>query len=224
VHLSRTFDTLGWIFRDLRDGPLLAEGLFGLPPSKAPEANQRIGAVSESFLGDCDEPVRAAFGECQRRLSRTGAQVETFEAQDWDQAMSIYAPIQASEAATIHAGATGGDFSVFPVPIGERLGWGASLTAEEMERQRARHMKFREEVDRLLGRFDFLLLPCSPMSRLERGKDHSETRMRILRYTVPLSLAGTPVVTLPFAGGAGMQLAAPRGADAKLLAFAALFA
>jgi Asp-tRNA(Asn)/Glu-tRNA(Gln) amidotransferase A subunit family amidase len=47
--------------------------------------------------------------------------------------------------------------------------------------------------------------------------------MKILRYTVPLSLAGTPVVTLPFAGGAGMQLVAQRGADAKLLAYAAAY-
>jgi Asp-tRNA(Asn)/Glu-tRNA(Gln) amidotransferase A subunit family amidase len=59
------------------------------------------------------------------------------------------------------------------------------------------------------------------MSRLEAGKDHAQTRMKILRYTTPLSLAGTPIVTIPFPGGAGMQLTARRGEDAKLLAFAA---
>jgi aspartyl-tRNA(Asn)/glutamyl-tRNA(Gln) amidotransferase subunit A len=59
------------------------------------------------------------------------------------------------------------------------------------------------------------------MSRLEAGKDHSETRVKILRYTIPMSLAGTPVVTIPFSGGAGMQLIAPRGEDARLLAHAA---
>src|SRR5271154_4990801 len=30
VHLAPTFDTLGWLFHDLRDAPLLAEALFGL--------------------------------------------------------------------------------------------------------------------------------------------------------------------------------------------------
>ena len=29
MHLAESFDTLGWIFRDLRDAPILAEGLFG---------------------------------------------------------------------------------------------------------------------------------------------------------------------------------------------------
>src|SRR5262249_21360016 len=135
----------------------------------------------------------------------------------------IYAPIQASEAATIHAPRTGGDFSRFPSPIDERLAWGASLSAEEIAKQRGRHAAFRERVDRLFERYDFLLLPCSPLSRLAARADHSETRMKILRYTVPMSLAGTPVITLPFTGGAGMQLVAPRGADWKLLAYAAAY-
>jgi len=64
-------------------------------------------------------------------------------------------------------------------------------------------------------------LPCSPLGQLRAGEDQTETRSRILRYTVPLSIAGTPVLSLPFAGGAGMQLAAPRGADRRLLAYAA---
>jgi Asp-tRNA(Asn)/Glu-tRNA(Gln) amidotransferase A subunit family amidase len=135
--------------------------------------------------------------------------------------MSIYAPIQASEAAAIHMGATGGDFSVFPKPIDERLAWGASLSAEEIYRERERHEKFRLSVDELFASFDFLLLPCSPIGRLEAGKDHSKSRGKILRYTTPFSLAGTPAVTLPFSGGAGMQLAAARGKDSQLLAFAA---
>jgi Asp-tRNA(Asn)/Glu-tRNA(Gln) amidotransferase A subunit family amidase len=44
--------------------------------------------------------------------------------------------------------------------------------------------------------------------------------VRILRYTTPASLAGTPAVTLPAPGG-GVQLIAARGGDARLLAFAA---
>jgi aspartyl-tRNA(Asn)/glutamyl-tRNA(Gln) amidotransferase subunit A len=61
-------------------------------------------------------------------------------------------------------------------------------------------------------------------SKLEAGKDHTETRPKILCYTTPLSMAGTPVVTMPFPGGAGVQLAAPRGKDARLLAYVAAIA
>jgi aspartyl-tRNA(Asn)/glutamyl-tRNA(Gln) amidotransferase subunit A len=223
VHLSQTFDTLGWIFRDLRDGPLLAEGLFGLKVTEKPSPRVRVGAIAGDFLRDCDSCVAQAFAERKNQLAAAGAGIGAFEADYWDEGMSIYAPIQANEAAAIHAPSTSGNFSCFPPPINERLAWGASLSGDEMQKLRARHTEFRERVDGLFERFDFLLLPCSLLSRLESGVDHSETRMKILRYTVPMSLAGTPVVTLPFAGGAGMQLAAPRGADDKLLAYAAAY-
>jgi Asp-tRNA(Asn)/Glu-tRNA(Gln) amidotransferase A subunit family amidase len=59
------------------------------------------------------------------------------------------------------------------------------------------------------------------VDRLTVGTDNSQARRRILRYTVPMSLAGMPVVTLPDSSGAGVQLVAARGADARLLAFAA---
>jgi Asp-tRNA(Asn)/Glu-tRNA(Gln) amidotransferase A subunit family amidase len=68
------------------------------------------------------------------------------------------------------------------------------------------------------------MMPCSPISKLEAGKDHTQTRGKILRYTTPLSLAGTPVVTMPFPGGAGVQFTAPRGEDARLLAYVAAIA
>jgi aspartyl-tRNA(Asn)/glutamyl-tRNA(Gln) amidotransferase subunit A len=157
------------------------------------------------------------------QLAAKGATIAEFAADDWNEGMSIYSPIQASEAAAIHAPNTGGDFSCFPAPINERLAWGASLSADEIQNLRVRHSAFRERLDKLFERYDFLLLPCSPLSRLKAGADHSETRMKILRYTVPLSLAGTPVVTLPFHAGAGMQLVAPRGRDANLLAYAAAY-
>jgi Asp-tRNA(Asn)/Glu-tRNA(Gln) amidotransferase A subunit family amidase len=137
--------------------------------------------------------------------------------------MEIYAPIQANEAATIHADATGGDYSCFEPRIAERLAWGAKLTAAEVEQFRARLAAFRAKTDALLREFDFLMMPCSPTARLMAGADHTNARKAILRYTTPMSLAGAPVVTLPAAGGAGIQLAAARGADARLLGFAARF-
>jgi aspartyl-tRNA(Asn)/glutamyl-tRNA(Gln) amidotransferase subunit A len=222
VHLAPSFDTLGWIFRDLRDAPLLAEGLFGLHVPQETNLQVKIGAIAPEFLHDCDANVLSAFASCKQLLAAGGAEVQSFEAAYWDDALSIYAPIQASEAAAIHAHATGGNYCCFPAPINERLAWGASLGAEEVQRQRVRHAEFRDRVDALFQSFDFLILPCSPISKLEAGKDHTQTRPKILRYTTPLSLAGTPVITLPFPGGAGIQLAARRGEDANLLAYAAV--
>jgi Asp-tRNA(Asn)/Glu-tRNA(Gln) amidotransferase A subunit family amidase len=229
VHLSQTFDTLGWLFRDLRDGVVLGAALFRLEIANAEEKHVsrgrrklRIGCVAEEFLRDCEEVVRNGFAWWRERLRTHGeTEIVEFDSAFWEDAMEIYAPIQASEAAAIHSSATAGDFSVFEKSIAERLAWGASISAGELADFRRRHVKFRERMDALLGEFDFLIAPCAPVSRLTVGQDHANARKAILRYTTPGSLAGMPIVTLPAADGAGVQLIAARGADAKLLRFAA---
>src|SRR6202041_427924 len=113
-----------------------------------------------------------------------------------------------------------GYFDHFEPAIAARLAWGASLSAATVEGLRERHAAFRGRIDLLLEQHDFLILPCAPMSALSVGVDHSATRPKILRYTTPASLAGTPTVTLA-ANGGGEQLIGALGADAKLLAFAA---
>src|SRR5271154_7638739 len=58
VPLSESFDTLGWLFRDLRDGPLLARALFDLEAPKFAETRVRIGCTAEEFIGDCEPNAR----------------------------------------------------------------------------------------------------------------------------------------------------------------------
>jgi Asp-tRNA(Asn)/Glu-tRNA(Gln) amidotransferase A subunit family amidase len=228
VHLSQTFDTLGWLFRDLSDGPLLASALFGLqfpPDAAAGSAGStrkiRIGVVAPEFVHDAEPVVMQSVARWTERLRDVGTELVTFDSSHWREAWDIYAPIQANEAAKIHAAATGGDYSYFEPRIADRLAWGASLPAVEVERFRTRHAAFRARTDTLLREFDFVIAPCSPVARLLAGADHTNARKAILSYTTPMSLAGAPVVTLPAAEGVGVQLAAARGADARLLAFAA---
>jgi Asp-tRNA(Asn)/Glu-tRNA(Gln) amidotransferase A subunit family amidase len=221
VHLADSFDTLGWLFRDLRDGPLLAAALLDLDVPSAADTTVRIGVVARKFLDDCEPVVKDCFARWQERLRGLGAELVPIDGSFWEEALEIYALIQASEAAAIHMAATGGDFSPFEPTIAERLAWGASIPAAELQQFRQRHTAFREKMDVLLREHDFLIVPCSPVARLLVGADHTSSRKAILRYTTPFSLAGNPVVTLPGEGGAGVQLAAVRGGDAKLLAYAA---
>lgn len=220
AHLAQSFDTLGWLFRDLNDGPLLAEALFGLGVP-ATTMRVRIGCVGPAFLNDCEGCVLAALTFWQHRLSALGAEIFSFDAGFWDEAIAIYAPIQANEAAAIHSAKTGGDFSHFEASIAERLAWGASIPASEIDALREQHAAFRDRFDALLREYDFVIAPCAPVCRLAAGADHKETRRIILRYTTPVSLGGYPVMTLPGAEGAGLQLVAARGADARLLSYAA---
>jgi Asp-tRNA(Asn)/Glu-tRNA(Gln) amidotransferase A subunit family amidase len=214
-HLAASFDTLGWLFRDLRDGPALAGALLGVKPVAAPK-DAMIAAVSGSFLDDCEPAVLAMYNGWQETLRSGGAQVEAFAPDFWADTREIFGGIQAHEAAAIHRG----NFEHFEKTIAERLAWGASLSAATVEDLRQRHAAFRAHMDRLLEQHDFLMLPCAPMSALPAGVDHSASRLSILRYTTPASLAGMPAVVLAAPGG-GVQLVGARGSDARLLAFAA---
>jgi Asp-tRNA(Asn)/Glu-tRNA(Gln) amidotransferase A subunit family amidase len=215
THLAVSFDTVGWLFRDLRDGPVLGAALFDLPQVAAPEG-VRIVAVGESFLDDCEPAVLKVYRDCQEELRRRGAQIQVFEPDFWADSREIFLGIQGHEASALHRG----NYEHFERPIADRLTWGASLSDATVEDLRTRHSAFRARMDDLLERHDFLILPCAPMSALAAGVDHSSTRPKILRYTTPASLAGTPTVTLAAPGG-GVQLIAARGSDARLLAFAA---
>ncbi|MDT7814939.1 MAG: Amidase [Acidobacteriaceae bacterium] len=67
----------------------------------------------------------------------------------------------------------------------------------------------------LFGSNDFVLMPATPVAKLDALADHSAARPRILRCTMPASLAGLPVVVLPARAGS-MQLIGRHGEDARL--------
>jgi Asp-tRNA(Asn)/Glu-tRNA(Gln) amidotransferase A subunit family amidase len=250
VHLAPSFDTLGLLFRDLRDGPALAAALFNLDADPTRLVTPRIAIVSAAFLHDAESEVLEAYAAQQESLRSTGATLHEIDSAFWHDALDIFAPIQAHEAAHIqrhklaaHAGSgyradelnlpgslgpsffpptvTIPDFSVFEPSIAERLTWGETFSPQAIAALRLRHQAFRQGMDAILTQYDLLLLPCAPTCQLRADADHSTTRARILRYTTPLSLSGLPTVTLPHPGGIGMQLASARGRDAALLDYAA---
>jgi Asp-tRNA(Asn)/Glu-tRNA(Gln) amidotransferase A subunit family amidase len=164
--------------------------------------------------------VLEGYAEVQRELALAGAITGEMTAPFWAKAMEIFAPIQAREAADLHAG----HYDEFEPAIRERLRWGASVTPEELLRLRASRRAFCAEMDTLLARFDMLAMPAAPVAKLGRGADHAQTRARLLRYTTPASLAGLPAVVIPSAsglGGGAVQLIAAAGRDAALLAWSA---
>lgn len=224
-HLASSFDTIGWLYRDLRDGPLLGHALFDLPIVEAGAADGlRIGTPDSSFMQDCDADVLATLSSWLSTFQEGRSNMGTFDARFWSEATSIYAPIQASEAAALHKGY----FERFEPAIAERLAWGASIMPAELSQLHQRMADFRTRTYALFDDFDYLLLPCAPMARITAGVDHAATRSKILHYTAPVSLAGLPVVTLPMLRSGnpagGVQFVGPMGSDAALLALSASIA
>jgi len=215
AHLAPSFDTMGWLFRDLEDGPLLAE-IFVPGKTAATRQYEKFAVIHDEFLHDCDPAIVDGLRQVEHQLHELGLESARVDVSWWESSFEIFAPIQASEAARIHAG----HFDKSQPAIRERLEWGARIADAELATLRQRHAEFRARVDELLHEHELLLLPASPVARLNIGADNNRARSRILRYTTPFSLAGVPVVTIPCAVG-GMQLAAARESDERLLELAA---
>lgn len=215
AHLAASFDTIGWLCRDLRDLPRLAQSLFDLPSSAVVSGPARVSLLSGRMLGDCEPAVLASIAAWKERLLSSGALVNEVQPEFFSEAYSIYAPLQAYEAARLHTGF----FGEFEPAIADRLRWGAALKPEEVADWRAKHQAFVHNTNALLLRTDFLLMPAVPLAQLVAGEDQTAARPRILGYTTPGSLAGLPAVVLP--GRPGLQLLAARGHDTRLLEFAA---
>lgn len=216
AHLAPSFDTIGWLYRDLEDGPWLASALFDLPVAE-PWARPRIAYVEGEFLSACEPAVLATYDEVRQQMQAAGATTTPVDVTFWRDAVDIFAPIQAHEAAALHAG----HFDAFEPAIRDRLTWGASISREELAGLRQRQSAFVAAMNDRLRGFDLLMLPAAPVAELRAGADHAETRRRILPYTVPVSLAGLPAVTISGVAG-GVQVAGTRqGSDLALLEWTA---
>ena len=224
AHLAPSFDTIGLLFRDLRDGPVLGKAVFGLDQAEV-KKEAKIGFVGPGFLHDCEPDVMAAFEAWKARLEERGAELEDFDSGFWAESVEVFTTIQASEAAAVHR-EHHEHFAEFEKAIGERLAWGESITPDELAGMRLRLEEFRKRMAAQFEQYEFLILPCAPVSRLVAGEDQSGARKRILRYTSPVSMAGLPTVTLPGEAigeywGTGVQLVGKKMRDAELLEFAA---
>ena len=222
-HLAESFDTFGWLFRDLAAAPLLGS-LYGPTDATNLKPPTTFAVVPDSFLHDCDPLIVANLRRCQASLEALGLSAKIINVDWWSDSREIFAPVQASEACRHHEG----HFDQFEASIRQRLEWGLSLPPAEVAHCRLRHAEFRNRMDDLLATYELLLLPAAPVTRLEAGADHTETRARLLRYTTTLSLSGMPTLSLPYLENGrpagGMQLAAAREDDARLLALAAALA
>jgi Asp-tRNA(Asn)/Glu-tRNA(Gln) amidotransferase A subunit family amidase len=219
AHLAPSFDTLGFLLRDPRDVAPIASSLFGIPEGSLPERS-RIGYVPSSFLFDSEPDVLTCFKHWKQYFS-SRASLTPIDTSAWNNVLPIFAGIQAHEASILHHG----NYEHFEASIRDRLKWGASITAKELESLKQQHQNFNTVLLDLFRTYDFLMLPAAPVARLLANTDLSDARRTILRYTTPFSLAGLPALSLsgelinvPF--GTGIQIAAAPGADPTLLALA----
>ncbi len=231
--LAQSFDTMGFLIRHLADTPLVAAALLSLKATVLPDRTWRIGIPEGSWLEGCEEDVLQNLAQFGERLRGVGLETTGFDADPWNDAPSMFVPIQAHEAFANHRELLPKFADQYDPGVRARIEFGGTIDRVAYERYQGRRAEFTAAQGALFERFDFLTVPISPLRELEDGTDLSGFRSRILTLTTPASVCGWPVLTLRGQGnspedesahGRGIGIMARGGGDGALLALASWLA
>jgi Asp-tRNA(Asn)/Glu-tRNA(Gln) amidotransferase A subunit family amidase len=233
--LAPSFDTIGWLTRDIATSRAVALVLLppALPGSPASPASPVARTIRLPTVERLAEPATLAlFAERVRQLEAAGllpaAEEVDLPAGTLDEWFTAFRTVQAYEAwqahghwITAHPGALGDD-------VAARFTAAAAVSEDQAAGGRAAVAKARADLTGWLNGA-VLVLPTTPGPAPLRAADAAEideVRGRTLRMSCLAPLAGAPAVSLPLAGHVtpvGLGLVGAPGTDAALLALAAAF-
>jgi amidase len=227
--LAPSFDTVGWLTRDVTDSQAVAAVLLPGAPggTAAPSRTLRLPAASRLAEPATRDLLDQRVAQLQEagQLPSSGGEVslpdETVE--EW---FAAFRTVQAHEAWQAH----GGWLTAHPGALGDevagRFAAAAAVSCEQAAEARAVVGKARAELAQWLDNA-VLAVPTAPGPAPLRSAGAAEleaVRDRTLRLTFLAPLAGAPAVSLPLAGAdgpVGLSLIGAPGSDAALLALAA---
>ncbi len=197
--LAPSFDTLGWIQRHVGEVSMVARALQEIPveppaASHPPTLLWIEGALPES----CEPAILRARAELHLLLIHGGWRISHQSHAGWDDALSLFTPLQAAEAWDIHRDSYLARPHTFSEPVRQRLEAGQKITAAERAQLLIDRRRFIQRTQEWLRPGTVAVLPATPMTHLRAGADHAANRPRLLALTTPASVCNLPVLTVPF--------------------------
>ena len=221
--LSPTCDHAGPLAQDVGMIVRVQEALSGQTIPVQDWKGLRVGVWNPQ--GWLDGQAEAALLDTARQLERLGAMLTPVLLPDM---LDAYSDIVQSEAAAVHAAALKLPEPGFSPGTLALLRRGAALAPEQVAVAHKRREVYARLLQEQMHGLDLLLAPAVPSAAPLSGQDDVQIaegrvplRVAVLRLTVPFSLLGWPVLTLPcpVQGGlsVGVQLVGHPGDDARLL-------
>lgn len=229
IPLAPSFDTVGWMARDLQmllevgrvlletpgvresgafERIIFAEDLWELPDAQSKNALSRYIPLLQSLAGSHETTVLAPEG-----------------LPAW---MDAFRHIQAIEVWREHGEWVTRERPAFGPGIAERFAWASTLKPEEHAASYAKREEVRGRLLGLLGTDTVMAVPTvpgiAPLLGLS-GEDVERRRVHALQLSCAAGLAGLPQLTIPVPGEQGCPIGisfiAGPGQDLRLLEWAA---
>jgi len=225
--LAPSFDTVGWLTRDVATSLDVARVLLPANGPRRPVTR----AVWLPLVGDLtDRATLALVTERAGQLEAAGllppAEHADLKTDVFEQWFAAFRTVQGYEAWQAHGGWIGAHPGTLGDDVADRFASAAAITASEAADARAVVAQARAA---LAGWLDgaVLVLPTTPGPaplRTAGGREIDEVRGRTLRMSGLAPLAGAPAVSLPLTGHVapvGLCLIGAPGTDHALLELAA---
>jgi aspartyl-tRNA(Asn)/glutamyl-tRNA(Gln) amidotransferase subunit A len=227
--LCETLDTIGPLTRTIDDAALIFTALEGVAVPTRPVSSLRFGLPTNQFVEDLDPAVATAFDRAIERLEAAGATISRIEIPDLGVPEDYFHSIVPAEfMASVGRDRFQSMRDELGFDVAARGDTGLTLLAEDYVAVQRRRQRLAKLAHQAINGFDAWLTPTIGLlaPRIEEFDDSQKAialSTRIGRLTRPANLFDFCSLSLPIPTEGlpvGLQIMAPRDADAALLAVA----
>jgi len=214
IPLSWNLDHVGPITRTVKDAALVLQIIAGFDADDPVSldmpkddylnhiedriSGKRFALAAGAYVEESDSEVFTSVIEAGKVFGSLGAKVEKVDMDFLRDAALANTLMTQADGAAYHHERLSDHPDWFGNDVRHRLEMGRDFSSTEYSLARRTQAEMKHRFTRFFEKFDFLLLPTTPIpAPLIEGNDAVDQARRLTRFTSPFSLTGLPAVSIP---------------------------